>query len=222
MQRSQRYSVIAPSFTLRGPRLQAQSCLDHQAPSSPPAQAPRQEHRAPPPARLRRIPEREMRNNWFSHQTKPTCSKATGLEMASEISLATSCCSAMSSIISWTWRTLCCKAPTIGNDKSTLSTSRSALAFFKALAASFIVLSTAVLVLAPSRASLCISIVDKVPSICWSCLSYLKRTGLFYIQCSALYLFFLFRACRADLLFVLAFFRAVATSWSIFFSRNSC
>ena len=35
------------------------------------------------------------------------------------------------------------------------------------------------------------------------------------------YLFFLFSACKADLLFVLAFFLAVATSWSIFFSRNS-
>ena len=36
-----------------------------------------------------------------------------------------------------------------------------------------------------------------------------------------IYLFFLFRACRADLLFVLAFFLAVATSWSIFFSKKS-
>ena len=57
----------------------------------------------------------------------------------------------------------------------TLSTSKSLLAVFNALAASFIVLSTAVLVFAPSNASLCISIVDKVPSICCSCLSYLEK-----------------------------------------------
>ena len=107
----------------------------------------------------------------------------------------------------------------------TLSTSKSLLAVFNALAASFIVLSTAVLVFAPSNASLCISIVDKVPSICCSCLSYLEK-DIKLIQSIELediniYLFFLFRACRADLLFVLAFFLAVATSWSIFFSKKS-
>ena len=111
----------------------------------------------------------------------------------------------------------------------TLSTSKSLLAVFNALAASFIVLSTAVLVFAPSNASLCISIVDKVPSICCSCLSYLEKdihqtaTVMQGIKLEKIniYLFFLFRACRADLLFVLAFFLAVATSWSIFFSKKS-
>jgi hypothetical protein len=34
------------------------------------------------------------------------------------------------------------------------------------------VLRTAVFVLAPSKASLCTSIVLRVPSICWSCFSY--------------------------------------------------
>ncbi len=47
----------------------------------------------------------------------------------------------------------------------TWSTSMSAWAFFSALAASPIVVSTAVFVLAPSRASLCCSIVVSVPSI---------------------------------------------------------
>lgn len=55
-------------------------------------------------------------------------------------------------------------------------------AALRALAASFIVCRTLVLVLADSRASRCISIVLSVPSICCSCLSYL---------------FLRFRACRA-------------------------
>ena len=58
----------------------------------------------------------------------------------------------------------------------TLSTSSSLFAFLSALAASFMVVRTAVLVFAPSRASLCISMVDRVPSICCSWPSYLGRS----------------------------------------------
>lgn len=45
-------------------------------------------------------------------------------------------------------------------------------AAFSASAALFIVVNTAVFVFAPSNASRCISIVDKVPSICCNCFSY--------------------------------------------------
>lgn len=100
----------------------------------------------------------------------------TGFEIASEISLATSCCSAMSSIISCTWSTSL-RRKTITfilheNYVVKLIFYICWWAAFSASAAFFIVVRTAVLVLALSRASRCISIVDKVPSICCNCFSY--------------------------------------------------
>uniref|UniRef100_A0A2M4D2M7 Uncharacterized protein n=1 Tax=Anopheles darlingi TaxID=43151 RepID=A0A2M4D2M7_ANODA len=68
------------------------------------------------------------------------------------------------------------------------------------------VLSTSAFVFAFSSASRCISIVDRVPSICCSCFSYR---------------FFRFSAWIAARLFLVPFLRAVSISISIFFSRNS-
>lgn len=117
-------------------------------------------------------------------------------------------------------------------------------AVLSASAASFIVFRTAVFVFALSSASLCISIVDRVPSICCNCFSYF---------------FFRLRAAMATVeggtsdqikvtttmkqvkfddssvghpkpqqslvlprLFFVPFFRAMSSSPSILVSRNSC
>ena len=58
---------------------------------------------------------------------------------------------------------------------------------------------------------------------CWTAESHMGQKCLYsqYFNNTIPHLFFLFNACKAARLFVLAFFRAVATSDSIFFSRKS-
>lgn len=148
--------------------------------------------------------------------------------------MATSCCSAMSSIMSCTW-----------------STSMFLCAAFSASAAFFIVVSTCVLVLALSSASRCISMVDRVPSICCSCFSYrflrfsawmaadgwrtTTNTRQHYrkislVVCMSYLLLFVVAFVRKRVymshhsprLFFVPFLRAVSSSNSIFCSRKSC
>ena len=154
-----------------------------------------------------------------------TCPKATGLDIASEISLATSCCSAMSSIMSWTWMSMSLDQIPSFILYCYLVNVKICICFLQGLGCIIHCLEHGcVRVSTLQRLSLHLDggqcsidllqlfVVPEDENI-------LEIT--FYPKNVRSHLFFLFRACKADLLFVLAFFLAVATSWSIFFSRNS-